>query len=798
MKVSLNWLNTMVKVDDLDPKLIADKLTFAGVEVEDIFTMAHATNLVIGYVLSCEKHPDSDHLHVLQVDEGTKYGVHQIVCGAPNARKGLKVIVAREGAVLPLVTIEKSEIRGVTSDGMCCALYELGVDKKYLSEKQCAGIEELPEDAQIGNEDVLGYLGLNDTILDLSLLANRSDLNAMENVALEVGTLFSREVHLPLTKALKREAMDFLVSSATPKCPLFRAAIAKNVVTKPSPVWLQRLLTSEGVRSINNIVDIGNYVMLLTGQPLNMYDLDRLPKKELVVKEDIAGNFLAMDEKNYPLISGDLLVTSANEPMCLAGIMTSKACAVSETTKNVVVEAALFQGAAIRHTSNRLGLASESSSRFVKGLNPDQAENVIALTLMLLEELANASSVSETFVYDTLFHSKKTIKTSLGYINARLGTTFSLQEVQDVLLRDHLLILDSHGEDFTLEIPSSRIDMTGEADVSEEVIRLLGFDHIESRLPNASLSVQGGLTLRQKSKLAVRRFLRENGVIECITYSLVNAKHADSFAYLNKGASYQLKNPMTDDHAYLRKNLLWSLVDVASYNVAHQEKDLALYEISDLDQPGKASTHLAVVLVGAEEIQGSLVKRNYDFYSLKGLFEGIMALLGINENRYSYARLVSDKNEFHPGQSAGIYLGKTLVGVLGAFHPSFLKEADLGKTAVGMELDLGAFLDLKTSSEKASIPSRFPSMSRDLAFVVDQKVSYEEIRREIKHTDKLIRDVEIFDLYAGENIAQGKKSMALSLTFVSEERTLKDEEVNVIVDKVIGALKMRFLAEIRQ
>jgi len=798
MKVSLNWLNQLVKVDDLDPKEIANKLTFAGVEVEDIFTMAKASNLVIGHILSCEKHPDSDHLHVLQVDEGKKYGVHQIVCGAPNARKDLKVIVAREGAVLPLVTIQKSEIRGVVSDGMCCALYELGVDKKFLSEKQCAGIEELPDDAVIGNEDVLGYLGLNDTILDLSLLANRSDLNAMENVALEVGTLFSREVHLPEIKSLPREKSDFVVSSLTPKCPMFLAATASNLVTRPSPIWLQRILTSEGVRSINNIVDIGNYVMLLTGQPLNMYDLDKLPKKELVVKEDVAGDFLAMDEKHYALQKGDLIVTSAGEGMCLAGIMTSKACAVDEKTKNVVVEAALFQGAAIRHTSNRLGLVSESSSRFVKGLNPDQAERVIALTLMLLHDLASASSVSSTVTYDTLSHEKKMIKTSLGYINARLGTQFTLAEVKAVLSRDHLKFAEEKGEDFTLEIPSYRIDMGGEADVSEEVIRLLGFDHIQSRLPNASLSVQGGLSPRQKAKLAVRRYLRGNGVVECITYSLVNAKHADSFAYLNQGEDYKLKNPMTDDHAYLRKNLLWSLVDVASYNVAHQEKNLAFYEISDLDQPGKASTHLAVVLVGEEEIQGSLVKQPYDFYSLKGLFEGIMALLGINENRYSYQRLVSDKNEFHPGQSAGIYLGKSLVGVLGAFHPSLLKEEDLGKTAVGMELDLGAFLELKTSATKASIPSRFPSMSRDLAFVVDQKVTYEEIRREIKHTDKLIQNVELFDLYQGENIAEGKKSMALTLTFVSEERTLKDEEVNAVVDKVIGALKMRFLAEIRQ
>lgn len=798
MKVSMHWLNQFVKVDDVTPEELAKKLTFAGVEVEGIAYRAKATNLVIGHILSCEKHPDSDHLHVLQVDEGKKYGIHQIVCGAPNARAGLKVIVARTGAVLPLVTIEKSNIRGVDSDGMCCALYELGVDKKFLSEKQCSGIEELPEDAEIGQEDVLAYLGLDDAILDLDLLPSRSDLNAMENVALEVGTLLSREVKFPKVEAVAREKTDFKVNSLTAKCPLFRFAEAHDVVTKPSPEWLKRILEAEGVRSINNIVDIGNYVMLLTGQPLNMYDLDKLPAKELVVKDDLEGNFLAMDDKSYALVKGDLLVTSKDEPICLAGIMTSKACAVDEKTKNVGIEAALFQGAAIRHTSNRLGLVSESSARFVKGLNPDQAEDVLALTLSLLKDLAAASSVSEDVVYDTLTHEKKTIRTSLSYINGRLGTSFTSEQVKEVLSRDHLTILEEKGDSFLLGIPSSRVDMSGEADVSEEVIRLLGFENIKSKLPDASLSTQGGLTPRQKTKLAIRRHLRANGLTEVVTYSLVDEKHADSFAYLNTGAGYKLKNPMTDDHEYLRKNILWSLLDSASYNCAHQEKNLAFYEISDLDMPGKASTHLAAVLIGEESLAGDLKKRPYDFFSAKGVFEGIMHLLGIAENRYSYQRLASERAEFHPGKSAGVYLGRTLIGVMGVLHPTLVKAMDLPESSVALEIDLGAILDLKTSSEKALVPPKFPSVSRDLAFVVDQKVSYDELRKEIKHTDKLIVDAEIFDLYEGSNIAEGKKSVAITLTFLSPERTLKDEEVTAVVDKVIGALRMRFAAEIRQ
>jgi phenylalanyl-tRNA synthetase beta chain len=797
MKVSWNWLGQFVNLDGVTPAEVADKLTFAGIEVESIETMAKATSLVIGEILSCEKHPDSDHLHVLQVNEGGKYGIHQIVCGAPNARKGLKVIVAREGAVLPLVTIAKSDIRGQESDGMCCALYELGVDKKYLSEKQCAGIEELPLDAKVGEEEVLHYLGLDDAVLDLKLLANRPDLNAMENVALEVGALLDRPVKIPSYSVKKKEASSFKVGSETPNCSAFAARLVKGLKVGPSPKWLRDILTSEGVRSIDNVVDIGNFVMLLTGQPLNMYDLDQLPAQELVVRNDYEGDFLAMDEKTYKLIKGDLVVTSNGRPMCLAGIMTSKECAVNEATKNVVIEAALFNGAAIRHTSNRLGLASESSSRFVKGLNPSQAERVLEIASSLLLELASASSVSETKSYDTVKHDEKTIVTSLSYINKRLGTSFSKEEVLAILKRDHLDTVNPKGDELLVHVPAYRIDMNEGCDVSEEVIRLLGFDHVVSKLPVVDAHYQG-LSEEQSLKVAVRRYLREQGLDEILTYTLVNAKQKDQFAYLNHGECYKLLNPMTDDRAFVRQNMLPSLLEAASYNAARQIKDLAFFEVSDIDTPAYKGRHLSFVLVGEERQQGLLKKKSYDFYDAKGLFLGIMGLLGLNENRYRLERLESDKLEFHPGRSAAIYIGKTLVGVMGELHPTALAEYGLSKGAVAFEMDLGAFLTMKTSPEKATVPARFPFVQRDLAFTIDQKVAYEDIRREIARTDKLVTKVEIFDLYQGANIAADKKSVALTITIQNPDKTLTDPEVVAVMEKVIGTLKMRFNAEVRQ
>jgi phenylalanyl-tRNA synthetase beta chain len=798
MKASLNFLNTLVKVEDLDPSEIASKLTYAGVEVESVTKLASASNLVIGKILSCEKHPDSDHLHVLNVDEGTKYGVHQIVCGAPNARKGLTVIVAREGAKLPGGVIEKSTIRGVESDGMCCALYELGVDKKYLSEKQCAGIEELSEDTPIGEEDVLHHLGLDDTILDLDLLANRSDLNALENVAGEIGALYERPVKPYAYKKVATEKNDFAVGSLTPDCPLFGARVVKAIRVGPSPKWLRDVLTAEGVRSIDNVVDIGNFVMLLTGQPLNMYDLDKLPSKELVVRNDYEGGFVAMDEKTYKLVKGDLVVTSAGEPMCLAGIMTSKACAVTENTKNIVIEAAQFRGAAIRHTSSRLGLASESSARFVKGLNPNQTERVLEIASALLTSLCGAETVGATALYDTLPHSEKVITTSLSYINGRLGTAFDEETVLKTLARDRMEKLTKHSNDtFSLVVPSSRIDMVGEADVSEEVIRLLGYENVPSSLPKGG-AVYQGLTESQKSKLAIRRYLREQGLDEALTYTLVNQALVSSFAYINSGAPYRLGNPMTEDHEYVRTNLLPSLLDAVSYNAAHQVADVAFFEVSDIDsQPEVKTSHLAIVLTGNEKLRNHLEKRPFDFYSVKGLFEGLADLLGLTPSRYRIERLISDKEEFHPGRSAGIYLGKTLIGVMGELHPKKLDQLGL-KNAAALELDLGALLALKTSAPKAIVPPKFPSVSRDLAFVIDEKADFEEVRREILRLDKLITEVTIFDLYQGANIAVGKKSMALSLTLLNPEKTLTDGEVNAVIDKVVGLLKMRFLAEIRQ
>jgi len=798
MKVSYKWLNQFVKVNDISPSELADKLTFAGVEVEDIEYLADATDLVIGEIIECLPHPNSDHLHILKVDEGKEFGIHQIVCGAPNARKGLKVIVAREGAKLGEITIVPSLIRGVKSDGMCCSLKELGIDPKFLNEEQIAGIEELPSSAPIGETKVLEYLGLDDVVLNLKLLANRSDLNAMENVAYEVGALLDREVTIPDYKETVTGESDFVLTSKTPSSPAFGARIIRNIKTKPSPKWLSNILNSEGIRSINNVVDIGNFVMLLTGQPLNMYDEDKLPKKELCVRDDFAGNYLAIDDKTYELIKGDLLVCSGDEPMCLAGIMTSKACEVNDKTTNVIIESAAFAGPSIRHTSNRLGLASESSSRFVKGLNPDQNERVLRIASALMVELCEAKEVLSVKPFDTRKHEKLVISTSLNALNSRLGTSFSLDEVLATLKRDYLKVIKQEGENFSLEIPSYRIDIKGEADISEEVIRLLGFENIKSSLPKETTLLKGGYNEKQKNVRAIRNFLRNNGLSETLTYSLVDAKKKEMFSYLTSVEHYKILNPMSDERSYLRTSLLPSLLEVASYNYAHKEKDLAIYEISDVDAYNFSSRRLAILLLGEEKLQERLALRPYDFYSIKGYLEGIIATLGLSMSRFKIEELISPKEEFHPYRSAQLLLEKERIAVFGELHPNALKAWRLGKgPAAVLELDLNALLNLKTSSLKALIPPRFPLVKRDLALVVSKKTAFSDIKHEIMHIDRLIKSVDVFDVYEGEGIVDTKKSIALSITFLDESKTLKDEEVNLIMKKVVDTLGVKFAAEVR-
>ena len=798
MLVSLKNLNEFVKVDDLSAEEIANKLTFAGVEVEEISRLASGTNLVIGYVKTCENHPNSDHLHILNVDLGPKYGVNQIVCGAPNARAGLKVIVAREGALLPEKEIKRGVIRGVESNGMCCSLLELGVDAKYLNEEQKAGIEELPEDAPVGEENVLGYLGLDDVVLNLNVLANRPDLLSIFNVAREVGALFNREVNLPKVSPKTDFKTKLVVGSKTSRCSQFSGKEIKGIVTKASPKWMSDYLMAMGVRSINNIVDIGNYVMLMTGQPLHMYDADKLKKAELYAQDDYQGDFVALDEKTYKIIPGDIVICCDNKPMCLGGVMGSLECAVDANTKNIYIEAASFDGASIRHTSNRLGLVSESSQRFVKGTNHFQSEFVLEYAASLINQLCDAKENSNNVVYQSEENKEKVISCSVSKINGRLGTSFTKDEIVETLSRLNFSLSFSDDDKFLAKVPSYRLDVTCDADLSEEVIRLRGYENVQSILPCLDTKV-GMLTLRQKRIKNIRNYLLSVGLDECLTYSLISKKEKDNFCLLNKEENYVILNPLTDEHEVFRTHILGSLLKVATYNVARQNKNLALFETSNMISKSSRSEHLAIVLVGQALNQGLLNKENYSFFHMKGLLEGLFASLGIEASRYRLDRFVDQGHELHPGKAANIIFQNKVIGVMGELHPNQIEKYDLGKNnAVVLEMNLESLLDAKVSETKMSPISRFPSVSRDLAFVVDANVASGDIIKAVKKVGgAFVVNCEVFDIYQGANIMEGKKSMAITVTYRKDDGTLTDKEIGDAEEKIKFELSRNFKAEIR-
>ena len=796
MLVSLKEVNKYVSLEGLDAEGIANALTFSGTEVEEVIPLAQGTNLIIGEVVFCQDHPDSDHLHVLKVNLGPKYGEQQIVCGAPNARKGLKVIVARVGAKLPGGEIKASTIRGVASNGMCCSLLELGVDAKFLREEQTKGIEELPLDAPVGEEDVLGYLGLNDTVLNLKVLANRPDLLGIYQVAKEIAAVFNRPVKIPDYEEEMNFYTDLYVGSETPRCTQFAGKEIRGIKIKESPLWMQRFLMASGTRSINNIVDIGNYVMLLTGQPLHMYDADKLPEKELIARDDYEGDFVALDEKTYKIIKGDIVITSNRKNMCLGGVMGSLECAVDEKTKNIYIEAASFDGASIRHTSNRLGLASESSSRFVKGTNHFQAREVINFATYLIKELCEAKEFSDIKEYQKEVYVEKVIRTSTDRINKRLGTSFEAKDIKDALTRLHF---DVKGDsEFDVMVPKARLDVTCDADLSEEVIRLLGYQYVRSELPSLDTTL-GSLSQEQYRLKTIRDYLLSIGLDECLTYSLVKKAEADKFNFLNNEEKYQILNPLTDEHEVLRTHILNSLLETASYNVARQNKNLALFETSNMMSKASRSEHLAIVLVGNDLTRGLMNQNPYNFYHMKGIVEEILTVLGIEKSRYKFDKERSHAPELHPGKAADIIFQNQVIGKLGELYPTLYDEYDLGKTsAVVLEMNLEPLLNAKVSLNKNTNFSRFPSVTRDLALIVKKEVPSSELIRTIKLVGKgLINDADVFDVFEGPLIGLNKKSLAISITFSSDDHTLQDKEINDVLDKIKFELNRVHNAELR-
>lgn len=795
MLVSLKEISKYIDLTNISPEEIADKLTSAGIEVEGIKRIANATNLIIGEIISCEKHPNSDHLHLCKVDIGNN--ILNIVCGAPNARKGIKVIVAQVGAVLPKITIKKSLVAGYESEGMMCALNELGVDPSNLSKEQIEGIEELPKDAQIGNSKVLEYLGLDDVILDLSLLANRSDAYSLYNVAKEIAALFNLDVNIPSYKSDVLVDNKFEVSSNTDKCKVFSIRKYCGVKIEKSPKWLVEVLRNHGIRSINNIVDIGNYVMLLTGQPINMYDADKFTKNELVVSDEYEGDIKAFDGNIYTAQKGDLVILSDDRPMCLAGIMTSESCEVTEKTSNIIVESANFYGAQIRKTTIRIGTTSDSAQRFIKGINPNQTEFVFETISYFIKNICGYDSASKTNEYNVLNYKTKEIYCDFNYINNRLGTKFSNQTIIDSLNKLYIKTNNIDEKGFNAIIPDSRIDIESKADLSEEVLRFNGFNNIKSELPLMETTV-GERSKNGRLIKIISDYLISQGLNRIITYTLINEKDNGMFNILNTNLGYEIAHPLTNDHKYIRTNLLSSILRVAEYNSNHQIKDFGLFEISQINDTKEYSVHLGLTLCGNKYEQDEIGKKPFNYYDAKGLIEEILNMFNVQNTRLKWEKF-DESNEFHPNRSAKVYLDNKLFCVLGEVFPTLKNEYNFKKESVViLEMNLSVLFNTKTGMNHFTSIGTFPSVSHDYAFVINQNINYEDVYKELRKISNLITKVTLFDIYRGEHLEENMQSMAVQIIFESKDHTLNDQEITNVDAKIREMLSIKFEAEIRK
>lgn len=801
MRISKKWLGQYLDLSDLSDDQIAQAITDAGIEVEEIIPLASATNLAVGHVLTCEMHPDSDHLHVTTVDTGD--GIRQIVCGAPNVAADQNVIVALPGAKLPGGEIKSGKIRGQLSDGMICSLAELGVDKHSLSEEQLAGIEILPAEAPVGERDVLGWLGLDDTVFDVSLTPNRADCQASWNMAREAAAVLNRKANLPRSEGAADAGADvptrLTVSSQTDRCTHFYGKVIGSVKLGPSPDWMKQILRAAGMHSINNVVDISNIVMLETGQPMHFYNAKAIPALEITVKDGLNEKYTALDGVEYQLEPEDAVITTEGRPIGIAGIMGGDDSKIEDDTTSLIIECASFDPVSIRNTARRLSLATESSIRYQKGIEPMAAKKALDRAVDLLIQYADAREIEQTVEFGSSCDPKTVITCTLGDINRRLGTDFTLDEVLDVFQRLEFAPI-ADGETITVTIPSYRTDLEGMQDLTEEVIRILGYDRLPSTLPVMEMT-EGKLDLRQQQRRFLQKVLCENGVQDAVTYTLVSKAKADD-AILSAGEALELPVPLSEERRFLRTSILPSLLEAIAYNQARGNKNVSLFEISALTSADHVEEHLAIVLSGALR-QTRWLKDEIpaDFYTLKGLIEEFLERLGIGASRLFFKENKKDTTHFHPGKSAEIYIGKDLIGLTGDIHPKYAAKNGL-KNVVMAELNLDRILATKKSKVKFTPVSRFPAVTRDLAFVVDRELPASKIVSVIERSGKLgkesiVKNVDVFDVYQGEHVGKDEKSVALTMTFQSDKQTLNDQEITEVFKKIIEAIQNQCHAQLR-
>ena len=786
--ISMNWVKDYVDLDGIDLKDLAVQVTKGGLNIEGVIDH-HIDNLVVGEVLECVDHPDSDHLHVCKVNDGKT--VRQIVCGASNVREGIKVIVALPGCILPGdFQIKEGKIRGVESNGMICALFELGLEEKN-DETYAAGITELPDTSKIG-EDPLKVLGLDDTIYDLDNHKRRNnDCYYHIGFAYEVATVLNKRVHLSesdyheIDESIKDK---FSLDVETKKCPYYIAKMVKNVKIGESPEFIKNRLKSAGMRSINNVVDISNYVMLEYGQPLHFFDYDKLGQHVLVRDAVDGEEIITLDGKNRKLTENDIVITDGEKPVCIAGVMGGENTEVDESTTTVLIESAIFDAVSIRLTAQRLDLKSEASIRYGKGLNFEYTDEAIKRACFLLEKHASGEVLKDEIKHDVIDKSEKRVDFTKNDINKMLGIELTDEDVKTELTRLDFGYTYENGI-FHVVIPRRRLDVEANInDIAEEIGRFYGYENLVSKVPRVPIRL-GRYADDVRLRKMVSTRLRASGLNEAKTYTLTSPEMAKMFKYDNL-ENVILPNPMSVDKSVVRTSILPSLINVFDYNKARKVSDILIYEIAKTYDINYNETTKAAILMSGNYLTNGVLGINVkvDFFVLKGIVENLLDYLGF-KNRYSFVQ-ANDLPEMHPNMSARIMLDRNEIGIIGRVHPSIKKDE-----IYVCELNLNSLLS-RVKPIKYKTASKYPSIEKDFAFIVNNDVTNAEMKEAIKKSaGRILDSVNIFDIY--ENIEEGKKSMAYKLVFKDETRTLSDEEVMVVFNKVIKDIETKFDAKLR-
>lgn len=790
MKLSKNFVKDYVDID-VDIKTLAEDMTKVGNEYDSAGKLLEATKLVVGEVKECKMHPDSDHLHVCKVDVGSE--ILDIVCGALNVREGLKVIVALDGAELPGGTIKKGMIRGQVSNGMLCSMAELGLEHKFLDEEDKTGIHELPTDAPVG-ADAIKYMEMDDEVIDFDLTANRGDLLSILGMAYEISAIYDKKVKdIDLSFSENEEDInnEFKIEVNTDNCSIFLAKKVKNIEIKESPDFIRNRLIASGIRPINNVVDISNYVMLETGQPLHFYDADKL-KGILEVRMANDGEKLTtLDGIERTLKIDDIVISDGERSIGLAGVMGGLDTEITDNTKNVIIESAIFDPIKVRMTSKEI-LRSEASSRFEKGLDPNRTYMAIKRACHMLEKYAGAEVVGNIVKYDTTDLADKKIEITFENINRILGMDISNESILDVFRRLGFKYLLKNDKTVVVEVPRRRGDITIKEDLIEEVGRIYGVDNIKGKLPDIKPK-EGSY---DKVTRGIRNKMIDLGLNETLSYILVNDKEAKMFTK-DDTELVKLLDPMTEDRNTLRHSIIPSLLKIYEYNKARSVKNVSIFEIGKAfykmqDEYGE-NTKIAALMTG-DYYLGIENKKQVNFYVIKGIVEELLDYLGY-AGRYSFV-INEEKmpDELHPGQAAQISVNNDVVGIIGRIHPAISKE-----NVYVFEIDLDKLLAKKVGKMKYKEISKYPSVNKDLALVVDKNITSKEIEMNIKKAGgSLLTNIKVFDVYEGTGIPEGKKSVAYALTFEKSDRTLTDEEINNAMDKIIELVEKKMNATLRK